>query len=246
MQEIELDVIRVSLFDARPLGRGRSATFTVLSGPASGDYEACLDGADRRYLYLVANDRNGQPVRPVPGTPVYVACGDPGRRCEFGSIVSQVQPEDAPPGCVAVLLPVEAQRMQRRRFMRVELAMPVRVARLPRQGEDYGVVLQMLTGQTTNIAGGGMSFTCADLQADPGDLIALTLALPGQRHVTATAEVLRCGGDGTYAVQFCDIDEQAQADLARYAHQNRGQETPSGPTGAPRREAEQSRRDLRR
>ena len=111
--------------------------------------------------------------------------------------------------------------MQRRRHMRIAMSMPVRVARLQRPDERADAVLHLLTGQTTNIAGGGLSFFCADLAAVPGDLLAMTIALPPQRHVTATAEVLRCDSDGGYAIEFCDIDEQAQADLCRYAMEHR-------------------------
>ena len=222
MPEFELDVIRTNLFDGRPLGRGRAARLTVVSGPSAGDYEARLDGADRRYLYLVAHDRYGEAVRLAAGTPVYVAAGDGGSRCEFGSVIAQLHDElDQDDPSIAVLLPIEAQRMQRRRHMRVALSIPMRVARLPRPGEPADAVLHLLTGRTTNIAGGGLSFLCADLAAVPGDLVALTIALPPQRHVTATAEVLRCDLAGGYAIEFCDIDEQAQADLCRYAMEHR-------------------------
>jgi c-di-GMP-binding flagellar brake protein YcgR len=220
--EFELDLIRTNLFDGRPLGRGRAARLTVVSGPNAGDYEARLDGADRRYLYLVAHDRYGDAVRLAAGTPVYVAAGDGGSRCEFGSVIAQLHEElDQDDPSIAVLLPIEAQRMQRRRHMRVALSIPMRVARLPRPGEPADAVLHLLTGRTTNIAGGGLSFLCADLAAVPGDLVALTIALPPQRHVTATAEVLRCDLAGGYAIEFCDIDEQAQADLCRYAMEHR-------------------------
>ena len=228
MQQIELEVVRTSLFDTRPLDRGRLARLTVLSGPDAGDYEVRLDGADRRYLYLIARGRRGLPVHPAPGTPVYVAAGEQGSRCEFGSVVAQLQPEACGDECMAILLPLEAQRMQRRKFMRVELAMPIRVARLPKQDEPADTLLRLLDGTTTNIAGGGLSFTCRQLSAQPGDLIALTIALPPRRHVTATAEVLRCEPAGVYAVEFCDIDEQAQADLACYVREHRHEAAPGG------------------
>lgn len=246
MQEIELDVIRASLFDARPLSKGRAARLTVTSGPYAGDYEARLDGADRRYLYLLAHDRRGEPVVLPAGTPVTVSTGDRGGRCEFSSVTASLHDglEQEDP-LVTILLPIEAQRMQRRRYMRVEMAMPIRVAQLPGPEQAVDTVPRLATGETTNVAGGGLSFRCDELTLIPGDLVALTLALPPHRHVTATAEIVRIDLAGAYAAEFCDIDEKAQADLCAFAQEYRRKRHAAGQAPSQPPIALASRRETR-
>ncbi len=229
MSDLELDVIRVNLFETQPLGKGRAARMTVLSGPDAGDYEVKVDGADRRYLFVAVPASGGRMLRPAPGTAVSIVVAGPGGTCAFESVVAQVGDEEGE--CIAVLLPAEAQRMQRRRHMRMAVSLPIRVARLPRDGEPAGEGLRFLRARTSNIADGGLSFACRGFECGPGDLIALTVDLPSRRQVTATAEVLRAEEEHGFAVRFSDIDERAQNEIARFI-KDRRREARSAASGA--------------
>lgn len=219
MSDLDFDVIRVNLFETQPLGRGRAARMTILSGPDAGDYEVLLDGADRHYLFIAVPRSGGRAVRPAPGVGVSILVSGPGGTCAFESVVAQVGEEEA--NCIAILLPAEAQRMQRRKHMRMAITLPLRIARLPREGEGVCEGLRFAKARTSNISERGLSLTCRGLDCAPGDLVALSFDLPPRRRVTATAEVLRAEDGHGYAVRFSDIDERAQVEIARYIKEKR-------------------------
>ncbi len=220
MSDLELEVIRVNLFETQPLKRGRDARLTVHSGPDAGEYEVTLDGADRHYLYVAAPTRGRRHVRPGPGTAVGIVVRGPGGTCAFESVVAQVDEQEAE--CIAVLLPAEAQRMQRRRHMRMAISLPLRVARLPRAGEAVAPTgLRFQKARTSDIADGGLSFVCKGFDCGPGDLLAVAFDLPPRRRLVATAEVLRADETHGFAVKFSDIDERAQLEIARFIREKR-------------------------
>lgn len=215
----ELELLRLSLFDTRPLVRGREVRLAVLSGPQGGEYEARVEGADSHHLYLSAPQRQGVPVHPVPGTPVTVTIRSHLGTYHFASQLAS-RGSDAP-DLLAVVLPPEAQRLQRRRHLRTAVELPITVGRLPGKGEPPAAV-RFVAGRTGNLSEGGLWFTCP-LRLGEGDLVSISLAVPGaRRRLRATCEVLRTEAEaGAAAARFVDLDERMAAELVAFLERRR-------------------------
>jgi c-di-GMP-binding flagellar brake protein YcgR len=209
-----LESLRSSLFDTRSWPQGREMTLLVLGGPHRGEYEVRVLGADKATLHLSVPLCAGKPVRPAPGTPVGLRFNDRGSDCQFASTVAD--PEESGAG-LAVLLPVEVRRLQRRGFMRLPVTVPLKAALLPAPGADRAE-LRFLPAVTQDLSAGGLSFSCTDLGAGPGDLLSVVLSLPGAaRTVRATCQVVRRPtATGSTAVAFVDLDEGLREELTRF------------------------------
>lgn len=227
MNERELEVVRINLFDTRPFSRGRTARLSVESSPNGGTYEVRVEGADQRHLYLEPPQADGQALHLPPGAPVGLRIDSPHGRCEFSTVVAQAGA--AGDGCLALVLPAQARRLQRRQHLRAAVSLPLRLARLPGPGEPPAG-LSFADGRTSNISAGGLSFT-TEVALAPGDLAALSFVLPdSRRKVKATCEVTRQDGACDYAARFADIDDRLLAELTAFIIRRRRARRVAGPS----------------
>lgn len=220
MRERDLELLRISLFDTRPLSRGREVKLSVATGPNQGEYGLRVEGADRNTIYLTLPEAGGEVIRLHPGTEVTLSVRTSDGVYRFASVVRDL-PDDTQHQ-LALVLPAEAQRLQRRRHLRAAVDLPVTVSRLPGKGEPLAA-LRAYAARTGNLSEGGLSFTCPSLKLAPGDLVALSMALPGSRRtLRATCEVLRVETEpAAYAVRFADLDERMGAELTAFLERRR-------------------------
>jgi c-di-GMP-binding flagellar brake protein YcgR len=215
----ELDLLRLSLFDTRPFIRGREVRLAVLAGAQGGEYDVRVEGADSENLYVTWPDREGAAAKLVPGTPVSVTVRSHDGTYQFSSRLADLAANG--PGSLAIILPAEAQRLQRRRHLRSSVELPISVGRLPAKGEPLAA-LRLVAGRTGNLSEGGLWFT-SPLKLKQGDLVSLSLQLPAcRRRLLATCEVLRVDPEaGAAAAKFVDLDERMAAELTAFLERRR-------------------------
>jgi c-di-GMP-binding flagellar brake protein YcgR len=208
--------LRNALFGKTGDPSGQEIAIEILAGPWRGSYETLVTGADTERLFLTPPVLAGRPVRPEPGTPVRAELRNAdGSCCFMGNVVSD---ELIFGHCLAITMPTEIRRLQRRSFVRQPVALPVQVMKLPAAGERPERAPAFLHGMTRDIGGGGLSFICSGLQALPGDLVSVLVLVPeAARRVQATCEVIRSDeAGGPIAVRFVDVDERAREELSGF------------------------------
>lgn len=213
MADNPLAALRGRIFGSGGRLAGQGMAIEVLAGPWSGEYDTRVTGADSERLFLETPVSPHGPVRPDPGTPVRGVL-----RNHFGSFcfLSTVVSDELVFGhCLAVTMPDELRRLQRRGHVRVPISLPVQVMRLPSPGEELPRAPSFFPGETEDVGAGGLSFTCPGIRVSPGDVVSVIVATPeAARRIQATCEVVRLAQpDGPVAVVFVDLDERAQAEL---------------------------------
>jgi len=220
MSQHQADVVRISLFDTRPIVRGQQVRIRVRSAQPAGEHTVEVDSIDSERLYLATATATGEPVALPPGTEVSLIITSMHGRHEFRTAVEHC--DSGPGSLMSILLPPEAQRLQRRRHARVAAGVPVEVAKLP--GPDERLAALVFTkAMTRNVSEGGFAFASPGLALAPGDLVSVSMIIPGANQtLRATCEVVRAETDvHSYAVRFVDVNERSVIGLRAFIQSQR-------------------------
>lgn len=220
MSRHQADVVRISLFDTRPIVRGQQVRIRVRSEQHAGEHAVEVDSIDSERLYLATITPTGEPVALPPGTEVSLIINSMQGRYEFRTAVEHC--DSGPGSLMSILLPPEAQRLQRRRHARVAAAVPVDVAKLPGRDERLAALV-FARGMTRNVSEGGFAFASSELRLALGDLVSVRMIIPGANQtLRATCEVVRAETDiHSYAVRFVDVNERAIIGLRGFIQSHR-------------------------
>lgn len=146
-------------------------------------------------------------VVPLPGTPVRVVFRDPedqsGDRGLYAFTSTVLQASVSPEPELHLAAPAKVERVQRRRWVRLQINLPVW---LTRSGD--GPVIE---ARTTDVSGGGIRVRSSQ-PLQRGERLTVQMAFPGGWAVRATGQVVRTGdGDANeYGIVFVDIDWRLQ------------------------------------
>jgi c-di-GMP-binding flagellar brake protein YcgR len=108
---------------------------------------------------------------------------------------------------LAVLKPAEIHEVQRRRWVRIPISLPVKFQL------EHSTEAEIYEGQTIDISGGGIQYR-SETALEPGTIIHLCLDLPRREPICCKARVLRFeedselkGQEARIVVEFVDISE---------------------------------------
>ena len=150
---------------------------------------------------------------PMPGTPVRVVFRDPGDpaadRGLYGFTSTVVRASVAPEAELHLEAPREVQRVQRRRWVRLSINLPVRLTR-PQDGT-------VIEGRTTDVSGGGIRVRSSQ-PLQPGESLRIQLSFPDGWTLLAEGRVVRAHGNGDegYGIAFVDLDWRLQDRIAGF------------------------------
>lgn len=122
----------------------------------------------------------------------------------------------APLPLLAVLKPAEIVEVQRRRWVRLPVNLPVKFQL------EHSIEAEIYEGRTIDISGGGMQYR-SETALEPGTMIHLCLDLPHREPICCKAKVLRFeegsefkGQEAKIVVEFFDISEGQRDRIMNY------------------------------
>lgn len=160
-------------------------TLVVAGG---GEYPTRVEGYRGPDIVLALPIVQGMLLSLKPGTRVRAAYQDDTATYHFDSVVSSL--EEKPLPLLIVSGPVEIKRIQRRRYVRFEVALPVRFGIVGGPEESAAGTLPIHRGTTRDISGGGILLVTG-IRLDPGTELYVELELPGQEKVGAYGQAMR-------------------------------------------------------
>lgn len=189
---------------------------TLLEPERRGPLRTYVLAADGERVVLALPMAHHRWIVPPPGSPVQVVYRDPADdRADrglygFETVVIKAAVEPEPE--LHLEAPRRVERVQRRHWVRLDVSLPVWLARVDAPEEER-------SGRTRDLSGGGVRLRC-DEPLKPGDLVALRILFPGGWEVAARGRVVRAeqGTDAQpeYGIQFIDIDPRAQDRIAGF------------------------------
>lgn len=189
---------------------------TFLEPERRGPLRTYVLAADEERVVLALPIVHRRWIVPPAGSPVRVVYRDPADdRADrglygFETVVIKASVEPEPELHLAA--PRRIERVQRRNWVRLDVSLPVRVARV--DAPDGG-----WNARTCDLSGGGLRLRCDEL-LQPGELVALRVSFPGGWEAAARGRVVRIveGQDGgrEYGIQFTEIDPRVQDRIAGF------------------------------
>lgn len=196
----------------KDLGEGQVAEVRLAG--ASCSCWTYLRSADGNMVTLWLPEENGDPVRLPDGVRlearVTVAADE---ILEISGTVRGTG-SDGRPYAFVELDPSCLRLAHRRRFLRVDVAVPLRARRMPDGVIPDG---EPAEGRTVTLSPGGLSMRLAGEYA-PGDFLDVELALPGGR-VSAVACVVQAPAGAPVCARFTYISDAAEAAVTRLVYQ---------------------------
>lgn len=107
---------------------------------------------------------------------------------------------------------LECRRYQRRAFVRIAFKSEQMV--IPAAKDEEGAMPTPVT--TTNLSAGGALVTSPMPLGAPGDDVTVFLSLPEQAPIPTTSRIVRVQERGRYGLQFRDMHEDAQEQVAHF------------------------------
>ncbi|MDN5293814.1 MAG: hypothetical protein PWQ91_1798 [Eubacteriales bacterium] len=154
-------------------------------GEFAGIYPSRIEEISDRVILLAAPIKKGRVLPVETGTPVEVCFARQNCFYCFASVVSGMVREKVP--LVVVQKPEKIERVQRRRFVRFEVRLPVKFYLLDNQ---YNPLPPQLEGFTVNISGGGI-LLATEAEVKIGDQLQLEIAFPDGTIIEAVGRVVR-------------------------------------------------------
>ncbi|MCS6860188.1 MAG: flagellar brake domain-containing protein [Abditibacteriales bacterium] len=195
----------------------------VREGDRFEQYPSRIEALERDRFIVAAPMWHGVPLRLPLGTSVEVALMTPTALYEFATLV--VGAAERPLPTLTLIYPNVVNRIQRRQFVRVEDALPVRVESPTR-----------LEAITINVSGGGVLLNLKPPQGEApsiGEEWSLELYLPDRPEpLHSVGRVLRAqrvpGSDRLQvALEFVQIDEETRKAIIQHVFQRQLQQRPS-------------------
>ncbi len=194
-------------------------TVVVLEGDKAGAYPSRIEDVGSDAIVVAAPTNEGAVLELAEGDRVQVGVLQKDALYTFSSSVEAVIRRPFP--MLQLALPARIERHQRRRYARVDSALPVRYRRADTASGPRMVPYRAMA---TNVSGGGALIATRDVHpgVDPGSLVEVELELPEGR-VYAAGQVVRVlteaeGQEVRFkvAVEFTEIDERDRDALVRY------------------------------
>lgn len=211
----------------RILDVNRKVTIVILEGHYRGRYPSRIEDMGQ-VLLLAAPTRKGAVVRLNVGEPIRVEILAKGGVYAFDAYVDSITLEPIP--IIGVGAPENFSRIQRREFVRVAVNLPVKYRPLKPASEDPS---GYKSAHIVNLSGGGARIAIwhvpkdgdldEDKNLDVGSRLQLEFELPCGSKIKAEAVIIRIAGKRTekgmchnIAVEFTEIDQKEQDDIARH------------------------------
>ncbi len=194
----------------------------VVAGVFKGNYSSRIEDCGEDYLVLAMPIKKRQLVPLPPGTRVWVHYLDEAGIYRFQTVVTDHRLSEPPN--LTILAPEQVDRHQRRRYVRLDVRLPVEFGLLEGAdaGDKAGDVLPLFRGWTADLSGGGMALV-PEVELQPGSLMAFELKLPdGKPPLRGRGRVIRVKkGEGIpglclAGVEFCGISEQERDRIVRF------------------------------
>ena len=163
-------------------------------GPFQGNYITRVEGVEDLGIKLAMPITNRDYVTLPPGTEVTVEYQDEAAVYRFDTVVSATKGQALPQ--LTLKPPDQIDRIQRRRHVRIEVDIPVRMAVLPEEAEEMPLesrwhAVPNLKARTRDLSAGG-SLIVTEIALCPGSLLEVTLDLPlGEAPLEILARVVR-------------------------------------------------------
>lgn len=176
-----------------------------------------LDFREGEEIVVDVPMERGYDVPIEQGARIRVQTSHPDGIRRFGAAV--LRRRDVPAPCLYLSWPDEIERIQRREYVRIEVAARIAVRLVGADGEEPRVFV----GYTADLSAGGLKIDVSEPLA-PASIAEVQLELPGHGTLICKARILRAGqsespGGGVrhwVAVQFDGISESNRNDLKRF------------------------------
>lgn len=197
-------------------------TLVVLEGDNAGSYPSRIEDVGSDAVVVAAPTNEGSVLELSEGDQLQIQVFRMDAMYSFGSVVEAVIMYPFP--MLQLALPAEIERHQRRRYARVDAALP---ARYRRTGKGADSRLVPYRGTATNVSGGGVLIVTRHFGpgVEEGSHVEVELELP-EGKVYAAGIVVRASAKGKenevylkIAVEFTDIDERERDMLVKYVLQ---------------------------
>ncbi|MEW6227675.1 MAG: flagellar brake domain-containing protein [Bacillota bacterium] len=204
------------------LAVNRRITLVVLEGHNTGSYPSRIEDVGSDAVIVAAPTNEGSILELSEGDRVQIQVFRKDAMYSFDSVVEAVIIYPFP--MLQLALPAEIERHQRRRYARVDTALPARY-RCTDQGA--GSRLVPYKGTATNVSGGGVLIVTRHFGSgvEAGSYVEVELELP-EGKVYAGGVVVRASAEEKetevylkIAVEFKDIDERQRDMLVKYVLQ---------------------------
>ena len=185
----------------------------IHEGEYAGQYQSRIEDKDDQTLTVACPLKEEDCVAIRPGTAVSIGFAGEDAFYSFETTVLTTR-EDFPP-TVIVGKPAVIYRVQRRKYPRTLVRIPVEVALIDKSGEDLtGPAMRV---HTENICAGGLKVVSETELPDGAEVKIQTYDIPGLPHFYGTGKITRARKtfvnshvDWEYGIQFTKVDDDAR------------------------------------